>query len=437
MCSVTGGKPLPAFAVIGAQWGDEGKGKIVDYLASKADMVVRFSGGNNAGHTVLNDLGEFKLHLVPAGIFWPNIKSIIGGGVVVDPNALMTEISDLQNRGIDTSQLYVSDRAHVVMPYHILLDNLEEATKGDSAIGTTGRGIGPAYVDKAARVGIRIGDLLDSAYLKTRLQAVLQIKNILLTKVYDVEPINFDECYAQALEMGQKLRPYIASTEPLLFEYLREGKQVLLEGAQGALLDLDHGTYPYVTSSSPTIGGAVTGLGINPREISGTVGIFKAYSTRVGSGPMPSEISGGVGDQIRELAWEYGTTTGRPRRVGWFDGVAARYSATINGYTSAVLTRLDVLDGIESVRICVAYELNGEHIHHFPSRTTLLEQCVPVYEDLPGWTQPTAGATDVSALPEEAKQYVSRLEELIGCPIDIISTGPKREESIMVRPIMT
>ena len=428
---------MPAFAVIGAQWGDEGKGKIVDYLASKADMVVRFSGGNNAGHTVLNDLGEFKLHLVPAGIFWSNIKSIIGGGVVVDPNALMTEISDLHNRGIDTSQLYVSDRAHVVMPYHILLDNLEEATKGDSAIGTTGRGIGPAYVDKAARVGIRIGDLLDSAYLKTRLQAVIQIKNILLTKVYDVEPINFDECYAQALEMGQKLRPYIASTEPLLFEYLREGKQVLLEGAQGALLDLDHGTYPYVTSSSPTIGGAATGLGINPREISGTVGIFKAYSTRVGSGPMPSENSGGVGDQIRELAWEYGTTTGRPRRVGWFDGVAARYSSTINGYTSAVLTRLDVLDGIESVRICVAYELNGEHIHHFPSRTTLLEQCVPVYEDLPGWTQPTAGATDISALPEEAKQYVNRLEELIGCPIDIISTGPKREESIMVRPIMT
>ena len=428
---------MPAFAVIGAQWGDEGKGKIVDYLASKADMVVRFSGGNNAGHTVLNDQGEFKLHLVPAGIFWPNVKSIIGGGVVVDPDALMVEISGLQNSGVDTSQLHVSDRAHVVMPYHILLDNLEEATKGDSAIGTTGRGIGPAYVDKAARVGIRIGDLLDPAYLKTRLQAVIQLKNILLTKVYEVEPIDFDDCYAHAVEMGEKLRPYITSTEPLLFEFLREGKKVLLEGAQGALLDLDHGTYPYVTSSSPTIGGAATGLGINPREISGTVGIFKAYSTRVGSGPMPSEILGGIGDRIRELAWEYGTTTGRPRRVGWFDGVAARYSATVNGYTSAVLTRLDVLDGIESVRVCVAYELNGERIDHFPSRTTILEQCVPVYEDLPGWTEPTASARDVNVLPKEAKQYIERLEALIGCPIDLISTGPKREESITVRPIMT
>jgi adenylosuccinate synthase len=427
---------MPAFGIIGGQWGDEGKGKVVDYLAAKADLVVRFSGGNNAGHTVINDQGEFKLHLVPAGIFWPNVTAIIGGGVVVDPEALLTEITELQGRGVDTSRLFLSDRAHVVMPYHVQLDHLEEQARGDSALGTTGRGIGPAYVDKVARVGIRIGDLLDERYLATRLETVVQQKNILLTKVYDADAIDLGQCYANALEFGTRLRPYIAASETMVGKALAEGKRVVLEGAQGTLLDLDHGTYPYVTSSSSTIGGVATGLGISPREIKGIAGVFKAYSTRVGSGPMPTEIKNGVGDRIRELAWEYGTTTGRPRRVGWFDGVAARYSATINGFTSAVLTRLDVLDGISPVQVCVAYELDGQRIDDFPNRYELLDRCQPVYEEMPGWTTPTASARNIQDLPREALGYVRRLEEVIGCPIDLISTGPRREESIAIRPIV-
>ncbi len=427
---------MPAFGIIGAQWGDEGKGKVVDYLAAHADMVVRFSGGNNAGHTVINGQGEFKLHLVPAGIFRPNVVSIIGGGVVVDPSALLTEIEELQGRGVDTAQLYVSDRAHVVMPYHVLLDQLEEQARGSSALGTTGRGIGPAYVDKAARVGIRVGDLLDEAYLASRLEAVLEQKNAVLTKVYGAEAVDVGASYAQALELGSRLRPYIASTETMVAEALAAGKRVVLEGAQGTLLDIDHGTYPFVTSSSSAIGGAPTGLGISPRDIKGIIGVFKAYSTRVGSGPLPSEIHDGMGDHIRELAWEYGATTGRPRRVGWFDGVAARYSAMVNGYTSAVLTRLDVLDGISPVKVCVAYEVDGKRIDAFPTNVALLSQCQPVYEDLPGWTTPTASSRKLEDLPPEAVAYVRRLETFIGCSIDLISTGPVREESIPIRPIV-
>jgi adenylosuccinate synthase len=428
---------MPAFGVIGAQWGDEGKGKVVDFLSSNADMVVRFAGGNNAGHTVINDHGEFKLHLVPAGIFWPQAKAVIGGGTVVDPAALLGEIQALQARGVDTSRLFLSDRAHVVMPYHVQLDQLEEQARGNSALGTTGRGIGPAYVDKTARVGIRMGDLLDEEYLATRLKAALQQKNLLLTKVYGAPPIDLDETYRQALEFGTQLRPYIAPVESAIADGLAAGARVLLEGAQGTLLDLDQGVYPYVTSSSPTIGGGLTGIGIGPKDIKGVVGVFKAYSTRVGAGPLPTELHGGMGDQIRELAWEYGTTTGRPRRVGWFDGVAARYSARVNGLTSAVLTRLDVLDGIDPVSVCVAYEMDGQRIDYFPTTPSALERCQPIYEELPGWTQPTAATTDVGALPPEARSYVKRLEGLIGAPIDLISTGPRREESILIRPIIT
>ena len=428
---------MPAYGVIGAQWGDEGKGKIVDYLASNVDMVVRFSGGNNAGHTVMNSLGEFKLHLVPAGIFRPSVVAIMGGGMVVNPGALLTEIDELQQQSVDTSLLYLSERAHVVMPYHILFDQLEEQARGNQALGTTGRGIGPAYADKAARLGIRIGDLLDEASLASRLETVLAHQNKLLTKVYEVEPLDLDTTYAEALELGSRLRPYIAHTEAMVATALADGKRVLLEGAQGTLLDLDHGTYPYVTSSSPAIGGATTGLGFSPREIKGIIGVFKAYSTRVGSGPMPSEISEEVGGIIRERAGEYGTTTGRARRVGWFDGMAARYSAMVNGFTSAVLTRLDVLDGISPVRICVAYEADGQRIYKFPHSTALLERCQPVFEELPGWNKPTFNARRVQDLPPEALTYVRRLESLIGCPVDLISTGPRRDESIPIRPIIT
>ena len=427
---------LPAFGIIGAQWGDEGKGKVVDFLAERADMVVRFSGGNNAGHTVINDKGKFALHLVPSGIFWPQVDSVIGPGVVVDPSSLLDELDELQSRGVDTARLLISDHAHVVMPYHVQLDQLEEAARGDSAIGTTGRGIGPAYVDKTARVGIRLGDLLDEAYLSTRLNAVVEQKNKVLTRLYDAEPINLDELYRRCLELGAKLRPYVTSVEQHIDQALANGACVVLEGAQGAMLDLDHGTYPYVTSSSVSIGGACTGLGISPREIQGIIGVFKAYTTRVGGGPMPSELVDAVGEGIRERAQEYGATTGRPRRVGWFDGVAARYSASMNGFTSAVLTRLDVLDGMPAVKLCVAYEADGKRIDHFPSQHGVLERCTPVWEELPGWSAPTAGATQLGDLPPEALAYVKRIEQIIGCPIDLISTGPKRPESITVRSIV-
>ncbi len=427
---------MPAFGIIGAQWGDEGKGKVVDFLSERADIVVRFSGGNNAGHTVINEKGEFALHLVPAGIFRSHVDAVIGPGVVVDPGSLLQELDDLASRGVDTSRLLVSDHAHVVMPYHVLLDRLEEESRGDAAIGTTGRGIGPAYADKTSREGIRVGDLLDEAFLSKRLEGVVRQKSKLLTKLYGAGPIDFNELYAQCLEYGARLRPYVVSVEQRVGEALANGARVVLEGAQGAMLDIDHGTYPFVTSSSVSIGGACTGLGIPPSEIRGIIGVFKAYSTRVGAGPFTTELTDEVGEDIRERAREYGATTGRPRRVGWFDALAARYSATINGFTSAVLTRLDVLDGMPVVKLCVGYEADGKRLDHFPSQPGLLERATPIYEEVPGWSEPTAGATDIRQLPAQALAYVKRVEQLIGCPIDLISTGPKRDESITVRSIV-
>ena len=427
---------MPAYGIVGAQWGDEGKGKVVDFLADDADIVVRYSGGSNAGHTVINEKGEFALHLVPSGIFRPHVDAVIGPGVVVDPEALLDEMANLREKGVDTRRLIVSDHAHVVMPYHVTLDRLEEEARGKKAIGTTGRGIGPGYVDKVARVGIRFGDLLDEAYLASRLEGVVAQKNRILTKAFDAPPVDFDALYAQARGWGEALRPYIASVEQRILDALARGARVVLEGAQGAMLDLDHGTYPYVTSSSVSIGGACTVLGVPPREIVGIIGVFKAYSTRVGAGPMPTELDDAVGQGIRERAWEYGTTTGRPRRVGWFDGLAARYSATINGFTSAVLTRLDVLDGIDPVKICIAYDADGERTHRFPSSPGQLERAAPVWEEMSGWSAPTAGISDAKQLPPEAAAYVRRIEEIIGCPIDLISTGPRRAESIVARPII-
>ena len=427
---------MPAFGIIGAQWGDEGKGKVVDFLSERADIVVRFSGGNNAGHTVINEKGEFALHLVPAGIFRSHVDAVIGPGVVVDPGSLLQELDDLGSRGVDTSRLLVSDHAHVVMPYHILLDRLEEESRGEAAIGTTGRGIGPAYADKTSREGIRIGDLLDEAFLSKRLEGVVRQKSNLLTKLYGAGPIDFDELYAQCLEYGARLRPYVVSVEQRVGEALANGARVVLEGAQGAMLDVDHGTYPFVTSSSVSIGGACTGLGIPPSEIRSIIGVFKAYSTRVGAGPFTTELTDEIGEDIRERAREYGATTGRPRRVGWFDALAARYSTTINGFTSAVLTRLDVLDGMPVVKLCVGYEADGKRLDHFPSQPGLLERATPIYEEVQGWSEPTAGATDIRQLPAQALAYVKRVEQLIGCPIDLISTGPKRDESITVRPIV-
>ena len=428
---------MPAYAVIGGQWGDEGKGKVIDYLAGQSDCVVRYAGGNNSGHTVINERGQFQLHLVPSGICWPGITGIIGNGVVVNPEVLLGEISGLEQQGIDTSLLFVSDRAHVIMPYHILLDELQEKARGRGAIGTTGQGIGPAYVDKASRDGIRVGELLDTTeQLPDRVQAAVEMKNRVITGVYGGDPVDADEILELCRRWGERLRPMVRPTEQMVQHLLEQGKRVLLEGAQGTLLDVDHGSYPYVTSSSPSIGGAITGLGINPQSIEGVLGVFKAYSTRVGGGPMPTEMRDQAGADLREKAHEYGTTTGRARRVGWFDSVAARYSRQINGFTGIVLTRLDILDGMEEVKICVGYRADGKDLDRFPSDTALLERCEPIYEKMSGWMEPTASATQTEQLPANALAYVKRIEALVGCDAQIISTGPSREETIAIEQII-
>ena len=426
---------MPAYAVIGGQWGDEGKGKVIDYLAGEVDSVVRYAGGNNAGHTVVNEQGEFQLHLVPSGICWPEVHGIIGNGVVVDPDVLAEEMDMLRGRGIDTSKMHVSERAHIIMPYHIMLDALEEQARGVGAIGTTGRGIGPAYVDKTGRDGIRVGDLLDWDSFIPKLSRILERKNDIIAKIYGGEPLSLEEIKARCRQWAGQLRPYARATEQLVQDHLAEGKRVLLEGAQGTLLDLDHGSYPYVTSSSPSIGGACTGLGLNPQSIAGALGVFKAYSTRVGSGPMPSEMDEPTAEKIREIAQEYGTTTGRARRIGWFDGIAAKYSQLVNGFTGLVLTRLDILDGFESVKICIGYQADGQRITRFPANTALLSRCQPIYEELPGWSQPTASATQLSQLPANAITYIRRIEELVGCRVQIVSTGPSRAETIQITPV--
>ena len=428
---------MPAYAVLGAQWGDEGKGKIIDYLASKANIVARFSGGNNAGHTVINDLGHFSLHLIPCGIFQDGVMNVIGNGVVVNPDELIEEMEVLKSSGLSLDgKLMISERAHLIMPYHIVLDNLTEKSKGNSAIGTTGKGIGPAYSDKTSRTGIRAADLLDMSGLKDRLENVMEYSNAVITKIYGGDPVCLDDLYQKCKIWADTLGSYIGPTGKFVNESLDNGGNVVLEGAQGILLDLDHGTYPYVTSSNPTIGGVSTGLGIQPRHISSVLGIFKAYNTRVGSGPFPSELLDSTAEKIRTIANEFGTTTGRPRRVGWFDGVAAAYSTRINGYSSAVITRLDVLDGFEELKVCVAYDLDGELIQELPGGVSALGRCKPVYETLEGWTTPTAGVSDIKTLPHAAKKYIARLEQLIGCPISIISTGPHRDQTIMPESVI-
>ena len=428
---------MPAYAVLGAQWGDEGKGKIVDFLSRDAHIVARFSGGNNAGHTVLNERGKFSLHLVPSGVFWPQTLCVIGNGVVIDPDVLLDEIDYLRRAGVDIpNRLVVSERAHLVMPYHIALDGLAETARGSAALGTTRKGIGPTYSDKAARTGIRAADLMDLESLLPRLEGILRHNNALITKIYGGSPLSLDEVFEKCRLWAEHMTPFIGPVEQISHEALEAGRNILIEGAQGALLDLDHGVYPFVTSSNPTIGGACVGLGIQPRYISGVIGVFKAYCTRVGSGPLPTELLDETGYKIRELAQEFGTTTGRPRRVGWFDAVAARYSMRINGYSSAILTRLDVLDGFDTVKICSAYELDGESIGDFPAGAAALERCQPIYEEHPGWDSPTASITQLKDLPKQALSYVNRLEELIGCPIDIISTGPNRHETVTVRPVI-
>ena len=424
---------MPAYAVIGGQWGDEGKGKIIDFLAENASAVARYSGGNNAGHTVINDAGTFKLHLVPSGICWPHVTNIIGNGVVVDPDVLLDEISE---NNLTPERLVVSDRAHLIMPYHVKLDQVEEIRRGNDAIGTTGRGVGPAYLDKVNRTGLRAGELLDPQDLALRLPAIVDFKNEVLTKIYGADAVNIDDIYESTRRWAAELGPYIKPAEYFIADALESGQNLILEGAQGALLDLDHGSYPYVTSSNPTVGGALSGVGIGPRAFAGVAGVFKAYTTRVGAGPFPTELHDEVGDRIRTVGKEVGTTTGRLRRTGWFDGVAGRYSAKINGFDALIITKLDILDGFDTVKVCVAYEIDGKRVENFPIDSSLLARSKPIYEELPGWSGTTAGITRAEDVPANAMAYIRFIEDVLGVKASIISSGPRREETVVLKEII-
>ena len=421
---------MAVVAVVGGQWGDEGKGKVIDLLAEKAQLVARFSGGDNAGHTVINPHGEFKLHLVPSGIFYPNVTCVIANGVAINPAVLLREIDDLQSHGISTNHLFISVRANLIMPYHVLLDKLEEERRSKGAIGTTLRGIGPAFADKVARLGIRAGDLLNQDAFLSRLKSVLELKNMILTEVYHASPLSLEEVYREYLAYGQQMAPFICETSSIIREAAARGDLVLLEGAQGALLDPDFGTYPYVTSSSPLAGASCAGVGLGPTRVDRVVGIFKAYDTRVGAGPMPTELKDETGDLIREKAREYGATTGRPRRCGWFDAVAGRFSVEINGLTDIALTHLDIYDEFPTIRICTAYEFEGDSLAYFPSDIAVLQECKPIYEELDGWQEPISGIRDFKRLPARARGFMSRLEELLACPINLVSVGADRRQII-------
>ncbi len=427
---------MPVIAVIGAQWGDEGKGKVVDMLAEKADMVVRFSGGDNAGHTIVNHYGKFALQLVPSGIFNPETTCVIGNGVVINPTVLLKEISSLNERGIPTDNLIISDRANIIMPYHLTLEGYEEGARGKSAIGTTRKGIGPAFADKTARIGIRMGDLLEKEYFAERLKNLLEYKNKIITCVYNAEPLSYEEIYQQYCEYAEKLSPLIRETSLILDNAIKDGSQILLEGAQGTLLDPDFGTYPYATSSSPMAGGASIGAGIGPTRIDAVVGVYKGYITRVGAGPMPTRLDDDIGQILRERGKEYGTVSGRPRDCGWFDAVAARLTNRLNGFTGLAITKLDNLDTLPVIRICTAYKLDGETIDYFPGTLSTLERVKPIYEEMPGWQTDISGILDYDKLPEQAKKYIERLEEILSCPVNFISVGPERNQTIWKKPIL-
>ncbi len=410
---------------------------MVDLLAQNASVVARYSAGNNAGHTVVNSYGLFRLHLVPAGIFYPDKTCLIGNGLVIDPAVLVEEIEELKARGVSIDRLVISDRAHVIMPYHPMVDKLDEQMRGDARIGTTGRGVGPAFADKVARIGIRMADLVDPKAFHERLSFVLPYKNAVLEKLYGAKPLDFQEVYDTYSQYGSTLAPFVRDTAATVRDAIARGETVLLEGAQGGLLDLDGGTYDYVTSSVPSslAAGAALGIGIGPTQITRVVAVYKAYNTRVGNGPMPTELTDKTGLELREKGAEYGATTGRPRRCGWFDAVAARYTARLNGLSGALVTRLDVLDTFPTIKICTAYEVDGGRIEEFPSNTRVVTRCKPVYEELPGWQQPTADIRRFEDLPEAARNYVKRLESFIGVPIEIVSVGPEREQAIVVKRV--
>lgn len=421
--------------VLGTQWGDEGKGKIVDYLAQKADVVIRSQGGNNAGHTVVADGQSFALRLLPSGILFSEKTCIIGNGVVVNPEVLLEEIDGMVKKSVTISKLEVSTRAHVIMPYHIRIDEEDEKLRGDDKIGTTKNGIGPCYADKINRVGIRIGDLMDRDVFYQKLKTNLELKNRLFATYYNCEGFDFEEIFTKYTALAERIRPYVKDTEYSANQYIKEGKKVLFEGAQATMLDLDHGTYPFVTSSNPTAGGACVGSGVGPRMMSNIIGVVKAYTTRVGAGPFPAEQSNKIGEYLRETGHEFGTVTGRSRRCGWFDSVVVRYAAMLNSLDYLAITRLDILDGLDTINICKGYMYKGIELKEYPESLNILQDVEPVYEELPGWKTDISGCKSYDELPENARYYVERISQLVGVPLGIVSVGPDRSQTIVLHDV--
>ena len=427
---------MPAIVLVGAQWGDEGKGKATDLLGDRVDYVVRYQGGNNAGHTVVIGDESYALHLLPSGVLSPKVTPVIGNGVVIDPEVLLAEIDGLTERGVSCDRLLISANAHLIMPHHRALDKVTERYLGSARIGTTGRGIGPTYGDKVARTGIRVQDLFDPGILEQKLTLVLMEKNQVLTKVYNRRGIDAAAVVAEYLGYGERLRPYVTDTALVLNRALDESRTVLLEGAQATMLDVDHGTYPFVTSSSPTAGGACAGSGIGPTRITKVIGIVKAYTTRVGAGPFPTELLDEQGEWLRKAGGEYGVTTGRPRRTGWFDAVIARYATRVNGITDYFITKLDVLSGLEKVPVCVAYDVAGTRHDEIPMTQTEFHHATPVYEYLDGWWEDLSGVREFAGLPRNAQAYVRAVEEIIGAPVAAVGTGPRRDQTLQLRPLI-
>lgn len=426
---------MSSIVVVGTQWGDEGKGKITDFLAEQADVIARFSGGNNAGHTIQFGGETYKLHLVPSGIFYKDKLAVIGNGVVVDPVALLKELDGLNERGISTDNLRISNRAQVILPYHLAQDEYEERRRGDNKIGTTKKGIGPAYVDKAQRIGIRMADLLEKETFERRLKENIEYKNAYFKGMFNETCPTFDEIFDEYYAAGQRLKDYVTDTAKILDDANVADEKVLFEGAQGVMLDIDHGTYPFVTSSNPVAGNVTVGTGVGPTSVSKVIGVCKSYTSRVGDGPFPTELFDEDGHHIREVGREYGTTTGRPRRVGWFDSVVLRHSRRVSGITDLSINSIDVLTGLDTVKICTAYELDGEKITEYPANLDQLRRCKPIFEELPGWTEDIKGCRSLDELPENARNYLERISELCGVHISIFSVGPDREQTNLLEKL--
>ena len=430
-----GGALMSSIVVVGTQWGDEGKGKITDFLAEQADVIARFSGGNNAGHTIQFGGETYKLHLVPSGIFYKDKLAVIGNGVVVDPVALLKELDGLNERGISTDNLRISNRAQVILPYHLAQDEYEERRRGDNKIGTTKKGIGPAYVDKAQRIGIRMADLLEKETFERRLKENIEYKNAYFKGMFNETCPTFDEIFDEYYAAGQRLKDYVTDTAKILDDANVADEKVLFEGAQGVMLDIDHGTYPFVTSSNPVAGNVTVGTGVGPTSVSKVIGVCKSYTSRVGDGPFPTELFDEDGHHIREVGREYGTTTGRPRRVGWFDSVVLRHSRRVSGITDLSINSIDVLTGLDTVKICTAYELDGEKITEYPANLDQLRRCKPIFEELPGWTEDITGCRSLDELPKNARNYLERISELCGVHISIFSVGPDREQTNLLEQL--